>query len=277
MKLYYGGYGHHPSGKQYVYYGSDNLRAGQNVVAPVTHWKSGKNYKTMFTIQRSGSFERNKKDVLQRTMAESEVNRLDSKGINIKTLDENENLSTLPGSQPFNRKQEWKAYSDYVYKERVKARLSGKPAQLLTPEQYRNLNKKPPKPKQKEFRLKGVTIGDVITGRKKIKTPNLGIKSKIVKIKDKNGKYVKDEKGQIKTKKVYDVKSSVLNQFLPNKFKKAYLPQTSTKKVWNTDTWEYEKKTEIKYPETPFSRLKASYNVDNFANRLDAKKRLLGE
>ena len=243
MKLYYGGYGHHPSGKQYVYYGSDNLRAGQNVVAPVTHWKSGKNYKTMFTIQRSGGFERNKKDVLQRTMAENEANRLQNKGINIKTLGENENLSTLPGSKPFNRKQEWKSYSDYVYKEKIKARLSGKPAQILTPEQYRNLNKKPPKPKQKEIRFKGVTIGDVITGKKTLKTPNY----------------------------------RNLGQRFANKLSKPYKTEIKTKRVWNTDTWEYENKTQIKYPETPFSRLKANYNVDNFANKLDAKKRLLGE
>lgn len=37
MRLYYGGNGHHPSGKQYVYWGNDNLRTGQNVVAPVTN------------------------------------------------------------------------------------------------------------------------------------------------------------------------------------------------------------------------------------------------
>ena len=52
MRLYYGGYGHHPSGKQYVYWGGNNLRTGQNVVAPVTNKWSGKTYNTMFTIMR---------------------------------------------------------------------------------------------------------------------------------------------------------------------------------------------------------------------------------
>ena len=66
MRLYYGTYGHHITGKLYVYWGDDNLRTGQQVVAPVTHYKSGKNYNTMFTIARAQS-EKN---------AQGEVNRL---------------------------------------------------------------------------------------------------------------------------------------------------------------------------------------------------------
>ena len=243
MKLYYGGYGHHPSGKQYVYYGSDDLRTGQNVVAPVTHYKSGKNYNTMFTIQRTGGFQRNSRDVLQRTMAENEVIRSQNKNINIKTLNENENLSTLAGSKPFNRKQEWKQYSDYVYKEKIKARLTGKQPTILSPEEYRNQNKRPSQPKQKEFKFKGVTLGDVISGKKNIKTPNY---------------------------------KNVGERFV-RKLTKGYEPEIKTKRVWNTDTWEYDTKTIMKYPDTAISRLRDNYNVDNFANRMQAKYRLIGE
>ena len=52
-KLLYGSYGHHPSGKQYVYYGDDEHRVGQQVVAPVTNKWTNKTYNTMFTIQRT--------------------------------------------------------------------------------------------------------------------------------------------------------------------------------------------------------------------------------
>ena len=46
-KVYYGGYGHNPNpnGKKYAYIGSNQYQVGQNVVAPVTHYISGKNYK----------------------------------------------------------------------------------------------------------------------------------------------------------------------------------------------------------------------------------------
>ena len=50
-RLYYGQYGHTPSGKQYVYYGGDNYRTGDNVVAPVTNKKSGKTYNTMLLFR----------------------------------------------------------------------------------------------------------------------------------------------------------------------------------------------------------------------------------
>ena len=53
MKLLMGSYGHNPdpSGKQYAYWGGDNYRVGENVVAPVTNYKPGRTYNTMFTIQ----------------------------------------------------------------------------------------------------------------------------------------------------------------------------------------------------------------------------------
>ena len=107
MRLYYGTYGHHLSGKLYVYWGDDNLRTGQQVVAPVTHYKSGKNYNTMFTIARAQSVKN----------AQGEVNRLGENGIFIKTISGRDVLS-LPGGRPFKTKIEWKRDSDRRYRER---------------------------------------------------------------------------------------------------------------------------------------------------------------
>lgn len=64
MRIYVGGYGHNPTGqKQYAYWGGDNYRTGQEVVAPVTHPVSGRTYNTMFKIQiaRSSNSEYAKK------------------------------------------------------------------------------------------------------------------------------------------------------------------------------------------------------------------------
>lgn len=105
MRLYYGTYGHHLSGKMYVYWGDDNLRTGQQVVAPVTNKRSGKTYNTMFTIGRTQS-EKN---------AEGEVGRLNSKGIFIKTLGGTEVL-TLPGGKSFDTKRSWKQESETRYR-----------------------------------------------------------------------------------------------------------------------------------------------------------------
>lgn len=113
MKLYYGGYGHHPSGKQYVYWGDDNYRTGQNVNVPVTNWKSGKTYNTMFTIQRtSGS-----------TMGEQEAARLEANGKEIKSINGTD-VMTLPSAYQFSSKGEWARYSDEEYKAEQMARLS---------------------------------------------------------------------------------------------------------------------------------------------------------
>lgn len=112
MRLYYGGYGHHPSGKQYVYWGDDNYRTGQNVNVPVTNWKSGKTYNTMFTIMRtSGS-----------SMGEQEAQRLTNSGIDIKSIN-GTNVMTLPGAMDFSSKGEWKKYSDEEYASELQARL----------------------------------------------------------------------------------------------------------------------------------------------------------
>lgn len=106
MRLYYGTYGHHLSGKLYVYWGDDNLRTGQQVVAPVTG-KSGKTYNTMFTIARA----QNEKN------AQREVDRLTGQGIAIKTIGGRDTLS-LPGGQKFDTKIKWKQDSDKRYRER---------------------------------------------------------------------------------------------------------------------------------------------------------------
>lgn len=107
MRLYYGTYGHHLSGKLYVYWGDDNLRTGQQVVAPVTHYKSGKNYNTMFTIARAQSVKN----------AQGEVNRLGEQGIFIKTISGRDLLS-LPGGKEFETKIEWKRDSERRYRQK---------------------------------------------------------------------------------------------------------------------------------------------------------------
>lgn len=105
MKLYYGTYGHHLSGKLYVYWGDDNLRSGQQVVAPVTG-KNGKEYNTMFTIARAFKGE---------TAAEDYA-KLTERGIFIKTISGRDTLS-LPGAEKggFETKKAWKEESDARY------------------------------------------------------------------------------------------------------------------------------------------------------------------
>lgn len=111
-RLYYGGYGHHPSGKQYVYWGGDNYRTGQNVNVPVTHWKSGKTYNTMFTIQRTSGGE----------MAIEESRRvMFDLGKGIKTINGTD-VMTLPGASEWGSKRQWKEWSDLVYEDQVEAR-----------------------------------------------------------------------------------------------------------------------------------------------------------
>ena len=237
-KLLYGSYGHHPSGKQYVYYGDDSHRVGQNVVAPVTN--HGKTYNTMFTIQRTSK--------VDSKQSENEIERLDKSGIFIKTITPGLNLSTLPGSKPFNRKTEWKKYSDYVYHKNIKERLTGKRQSILSVEDFRKLQKlstpKPPKVKEKPFRFKGVTLDQVLSGEKKIKLPNY-----------KN-----------------------LGKRIGKKLTKGYLPEIKTKRVWNTDTWEYDKQLVYKPQKTPFDRIKENYQkMFDGEQKETARKRLLGE
>ncbi len=111
-KLYYGSYGHNPSGKQYVYWGGDNYRTGQHVVAPVTHWKSGKTYDTMFTIQRTSGGE----------MGENEAERLEVQGIDVKWIGGRDTLSLPSGSQ-YQSKADWERSSNMRYEEAVRQRL----------------------------------------------------------------------------------------------------------------------------------------------------------
>lgn len=107
MRLYYGTYGHHLSGKLYVYWGDDNYRTGQQVIAPVTNKFSGKTYNTMFTIGKSGAA--TSKATIK------EITRLGEAGINIKTLGSRDLLS-LPGGKNFETKKQWKADSERRYR-----------------------------------------------------------------------------------------------------------------------------------------------------------------
>lgn len=140
MRLYYGTYGHHITGKLYVYWGDDNLRTGQQVVAPVTHYNSGKNYNTMFTIARAQS-EKN---------AQGEVNRLGEGGIFIKTISGRDVLS-LPGGANFESKAAWKRDSDRRYRQKYglpepeepkKPASSKKPASPKSPSPGKKRKKK---------------------------------------------------------------------------------------------------------------------------------------
>lgn len=123
-KLYYGQYGHHPGGKQYVYYGGDNYRTGDSVVAPVTN-KNGKTYNTMFTIQRTTK--------VDSPMAESEIGRLESRGINIKSIG-GRNVMDLPGATDWNSARQWREWADLVHEEEVKNRLMAYNTQADTTE-----------------------------------------------------------------------------------------------------------------------------------------------
>lgn len=102
-KLAYGGYGHNPSGKQYVYWVGDSYRTGQNVVAPVTDWRTGKTYRTMFTIMRTTNEDSK--------MAQGEEQRLVGRGINIKAIDGRDVMS-LPGAAEYPSAAAWKRSAD---------------------------------------------------------------------------------------------------------------------------------------------------------------------
>lgn len=124
MRLYYGGYGHHPSGKEYVYWGSDGFNVGQNVVAPVTNYRSGQTYNTMFTIQRTSDSESD--------MSNNESQRLSQGGIGIKSIKDT-NILELPGGQKFknaNRSDRaskglWSKDSNKRYNADIRERLLG--------------------------------------------------------------------------------------------------------------------------------------------------------
>jgi len=111
-KLYFGGYGHHPTGKQYAYWGDDNFRIGQNVNVPVTNWKTGKTYNTMFTIQNT----RDK-------TAEAEAQVLENSGINLKYIN-GSNVMDLPSAKDFSSASAWSRYSDEQLANEYMARLS---------------------------------------------------------------------------------------------------------------------------------------------------------
>lgn len=122
MRLYVGGYGHNPSGKMYAYWGSDNYRTGQNVVAPVTNKWTHKTYNTMFTIMRtSGS---------DGQIAQKEAERLAQRGIGLKYIHgsdvfekDSSGRPLLPGSLNYSSKSDWSKQSNEKYKALVSARL----------------------------------------------------------------------------------------------------------------------------------------------------------
>lgn len=96
MRLLYGGYGHNPdtTGKLYAYWGGDNYKAGQNVVAPVTN--NGKTYNTMFTILNT--YDPNS------TLGQYQQQQLS--GIDLKTVG-SKDVMQLPGASQYSTKSQW--------------------------------------------------------------------------------------------------------------------------------------------------------------------------
>jgi hypothetical protein len=105
MKILFGGYGHNPTGKMYAYYGGDNYNVGQNVVAPVSHWKTGKIYNTMFTIQSTYNPES--------IPGKYELSKL--QGIDLKTIG-SKDVMTLPGASQYGSKAQWTRASNQQYR-----------------------------------------------------------------------------------------------------------------------------------------------------------------
>lgn len=126
IKIYSGGYGHNPKpgSKQYSYYGSGKYRVGQNVVAPVRHYKSGKVYNTMFTIQNSskladyditGTRQGTHRELAEITGKTSDkglkkLESLSSRGIALKKIESSDVLS-LPGGEKYKSAKAWKIAS----------------------------------------------------------------------------------------------------------------------------------------------------------------------
>lgn len=157
MRLYYGTYGHRLSGKLYVYWGDDNLRTGQQVVAPVTNKRSGKTYDTMFTIARAQNLNN----------AQGEVERLTENGIFIKTIGGRDTLA-LPGGAEFSSKAEWKRDSDRRYRERWAIKMPAKASTTPVRAKANNATQSPIKP-QAEASAPPKRIQNV-TPKKKKKT-----------------------------------------------------------------------------------------------------------
>lgn len=125
-KVYYGGYGHNPNpnGKKYAYIGSDRYKVGENVVAPVTHYKSGKNFKTMFTIQDQAD--------MTSQQANDTIVMLENMRKTMKSLD-GTNVMELPGAAKYPTAEAWKEASKdiqegkYVAAERLQTRQAENP------------------------------------------------------------------------------------------------------------------------------------------------------
>ena len=132
-KVYYGGYGHNPkpNGKKYAYIGSDKYNVGENVVAPVTHYKSGKNYKTMFTIQDQAD--------MTSQQANDTIVQLENMRKTMKSLD-GTNVMELPGAAKYASAEAWKEAAQdisegkYRAAERLQTRQSENPVKATAAE-----------------------------------------------------------------------------------------------------------------------------------------------
>lgn len=162
MRLYYGTYGHHLSGKLYVYLGGDNFRTGQQVVAPVTNKWSGKTYNTMFTIARTQSMKN----------GEGEIERLSSQGIALKSLGGTDVL-TLPGGKDFKTKKEWKAESEERYRKKYNLDRA-----VIIPNIPQSPDYPPPQPK-KTNTIK--TQRSVVADKKRTRINKISVKASTIK------------------------------------------------------------------------------------------------
>lgn len=82
-------YGHNGSGKVYNYLGKETLRTGDLVTPEVTHYESGKTYKTLGRIVYTRSIDN----------AEPTIDKLSADGVELKTLGST-NQRALPGYYP---------------------------------------------------------------------------------------------------------------------------------------------------------------------------------
>lgn len=124
MRLYTVGYGNNPSGKVYTYAGPDNYRTKQQVIVPVTHWRTKKRFFTLGTIMRTQSADGK--------VAQDEAQRLSNSeaGIGLKWIkgadvfeQKADGSTLLPSADKFPSKRAWKEDSDQRKDEAYRKRL----------------------------------------------------------------------------------------------------------------------------------------------------------
>lgn len=105
--------GYSASGQNYDYETDKEYRAGDVVVVPVTHWKSGKTYNTVAVVQTTHAIDGKTaqshieavgKDNMKNTSMRLEVAK--KQGLNVET-DRQVNITTLPGYESRLSSEKW--------------------------------------------------------------------------------------------------------------------------------------------------------------------------